>query len=199
MSHVMFITGSLRKDSYNTKLLEHLENFLPWDFTVDFLGSDALSLPLFNEDLEHEPQLRMKCEKLHARFSNAQGFLIATPEYNGLITAYLKNTIDWISRLSYTDESKVNPFLDKPTLLCCVSTGHRGGSQATSNARDLLAYVGANVIGGSICINHATKKFGHEQINLSESESAEVNFHMNRWLCHSTGKITEHLSVSPEI
>ena len=182
MSHVMFITGSLRQDSYNTKLLGHLESLLPWDFTVDFLGSDALSLPLFNEDQEHDPELRIECEKIHARFASAQGFLIATPEYNGLVTAYLKNTIDWVSRLSYIDESKVNPFLDKPTLLCSVSTGHRGGSHATSNARDLLAYVGANAIGGSVCINHATEKFDHEHINLSDSESAEVEFHMSRWL-----------------
>jgi NAD(P)H-dependent FMN reductase len=182
MSHVMLITGSLRQDSYNTKLLGHLESLLPWDFTVDFLGNDALSLPLFNEDLEHESQLRMECVNIHARFARAQGFLIATPEYNGLVSAYLKNTIDWISRLSYIDESKVNPFLDKPTLLCSVSTGHRGGSHATSNARDLLSYVGANAIGGSICINHAAEKFDQEHINFSESESAEVGFHMNRWL-----------------
>lgn len=182
MSHVMFITGSLRKNSYNSKLLGHLESLLPLDFTVDFLENDALSLPLFNEDLEHETQFRIECEKIHARFASAQGFLIATPEYNGLVTAYLKNTIDWISRLAYIDESKVNPFLDKPTLLCSVSTGQRGGSHATSNARDLFAYVGANAIGGSVCINHATEKFDHEQINLSESESAEVDFHLNRWL-----------------
>ena len=100
----------------------------------------------------------------------------------GLITAYLKNTIDWISRLSYTDSSKLNPFLDKPVLLCSVSTGHRGGSHAISNARDLLSYVGANAIGGSICINHANEKFHHENIQFSKAEFAEVEFHMNRWL-----------------
>jgi len=178
----MLITGSLRKNSCNTKLLRYLESLLPGNFTVDFLGSDALALPLFNEELENELEYKLECEKIHARFGSAQGFLIATPEYNGLITAYLKNTIDWVSRLSYIDSSKLNPFLDKPALLCSASTGHRGGSHATSNARDLLSYVGVNAIGGSICINHATEKFCHEKIQLSESEFAEVEFHMNRWL-----------------
>jgi len=67
-----------------------MKSLLPLNFTVDFLGSDALSLPLFNEDQEHDPELRIKCGNIHARFASAQGFLIATPEYNGLVTAYLK-------------------------------------------------------------------------------------------------------------
>jgi chromate reductase len=182
MSHVMFITGSLRQDSYNSMLLGYLETLLPWDYTVDSLGSDAVALPLFNEDIEADPSILAICHALHERFASAQGFLIATPEYNGQVTAYLKNTIDWVSRLSFTDETKVNPFLDKPVLLSSSSSGYRGGQLAVSSARDLMAYVGATVIGGAIGINNAVEKWMDSTFHPSEHEAAEISFHLSRWL-----------------
>jgi chromate reductase len=182
MSHVMFITGSLRQDSFNTKLLGYLETLLPWGYTVDFLGADAAALPLFNEDLEGDPDILAACHDIHARFASAQAFVIATPEYNGQVTAYLKNTIDWVSRLSFVDETKANPFLDKPVLLSSSTSGFRGGQLAASSARDLMAYVGATVIGGSIGIHHAVEKWMGSTFSPSEHEAAEISFHLSRWL-----------------
>ena len=72
MSHVMLITGSLRKNSCNTKLLKYLENFLPSNFTVDFLGSDALSLPLFNEDLENEIEYKLAFDLAEKKFRSCK-------------------------------------------------------------------------------------------------------------------------------
>lgn len=182
MSHVMFITGSLRQGSYNSKLLGYLETLLPWDYTVDFLGADAATLPLFNEDLETDPKILAACHSIHERFASAQGFLIATPEYNGQVTAYLKNTIDWVSRLSFVDETKMNPFLDKTVLLSSSTSGHRGGQLAANSARNLMAYVGATVIGGAIGINNAAEKWIGSTFQPSEHDAAEVNFHFGRWL-----------------
>lgn len=184
MAHVLFITGSLRKASYNSKLLEHFATHLPWDWTVDFLAQDAVSLPLFNEELENDRGMQALVESLHQRFSNADGFVIASPEYNGQVSAYLKNTIDWVSRLTYIDASKGNPFLDKPTLLSSASTSSRGGAVGISSARDLVAYVGASVIGGSICIGNAISKCSNGEFAPSDAEAAEIQFHLGRWLSH---------------
>ena len=182
MSNVLFITGSLRADSYNTKLLEHLENYLPFEISVDYLRHDAASLPLFNEELENIAEYRAECEMVYQRFLNARAFVVACPEYNGQVTAYLKNTIDWVSRLSYIDESKENPFLDKPILLCSVSKSARGGVLGIASARDLFSYVGASVIGGSICIGNAAEKFSTGHFDPSELEIEEIHFHLSRWV-----------------
>lgn len=182
MNQILLICGSLRRESYNLQLLRQLKQYLPSDLNVDEFESDSLNLPLFNEDLESQPQFQEMAALLHARILNAQGFIIASPEYNGHITAYLKNLIDWVSRLPYLDEKFNNPFLDKPILLCCASTGHTGGALGIASARDVLAYVGGLVLGGSISISDAASKWNGTHFNLSDQAQAMVAFHLHRFV-----------------
>jgi chromate reductase len=81
--------------------------------------------------------------------------LVASPEYNGQLTPYLKNIIDWVSRLAYIDPTFENPFVDKPILLCSASTGSSGGAMGIPSARALFGYVGAIVFGETLCVSYA--------------------------------------------
>ncbi len=118
-----------------------------------------VELPLFNEDIEGDARLRDKVAQLHRRFSSCRALIVAAPEYNGQMTAYLKNMIDWVSRLAYIDPNFANPFIDKPLLLCSASTGSSGGMAGIAHARALFGYVGALVLGGAICVPYAADKW----------------------------------------
>jgi NAD(P)H-dependent FMN reductase len=182
MSRVLLVPGSLRQGSYNRALLTHLASYLPQEMTVDVLEPSTVSLPLFNEDIEQQPATIASVRPVHAQLCAAEAFIIASPEYNGQVTAYLKNTIDWVSRMPYLSPDFDNAFLDKPILLCSASTGYSGGAVGLSSARLLLSYVGANVLGGSICIAHAHEKFDGLDFNFSPETNEMVAFHVHRFL-----------------
>jgi NAD(P)H-dependent FMN reductase len=184
MSRVLLVPGSLRRGSYNRALLDYLQTHLPDHATVDVLEPHSVLLPFFNEDLEQTPAVIEAVRPVHAQFCAADALIVASPEYNGQITGYLKNTIDWVSRLPYLSPHFDNAFLDKPTLLCSASTGHSGGAVGIGAARLLLAYVGANVLGGAICVSDVHDKFDGLSLALDEQTHEMVAFHMQRFGAH---------------
>lgn len=155
MSTLLMVSGSLRRDSLNARLLTELAERLDPAVTVDVLAPPSVGLPLFDQDQENDPCLRDRLAAIHARFLACDGIVVASPEYNGQPSAYLKNLVDWVSRLAYIDHAFANPFRDKPVLLCSASTGWSGGAVAIPSARALFGYVGSVVLGDTICIPHA--------------------------------------------
>ena len=157
--NILCISGSMRSGSYNAHLLGHLAAYLPPTSLQDVLLPQEANLPLFNEDSEGDLRVRQKVIELHRRFSDCRALIVAAPEYNGQMTAYLKNLIDWVSRLAYIDTRFSNPFIDKPLLLCSASTGSSGGMAGIAHGRALFGYVGALVMGGAICVPYAADKW----------------------------------------
>lgn len=155
MSRILILPGSLRRGAWSMQLALELADRLMGMVDVDVIEAESLSLPLFNEDLEEEPTTAARVMALHARFCSADGIILCTPEYNGQLPPVVTNMIDWVSRPAYRDASLANPFLDKPTLLCTVSTGGSGGALAIAHARALMGYVGAHVLGITLSIPHA--------------------------------------------
>ena len=114
-------------------------------------------MPLFDQDLENSQPILDAVKTLHERFNAADGVIVASPEYNGHVSPYLKNTFDWISRLSRLEAryAGVNPFRDKPVLLSSASTGWTGGVLGLQSARSILAYLGHLVVADQICVSNA--------------------------------------------
>ncbi|AWO00801.1 NAD(P)H-dependent oxidoreductase [Chitinophaga alhagiae] len=112
--HIVGLTGSLRKGSYNTSLLKTAMELLPEGVTAEI--ADFSNVPLYNADLDvgtrPEP-VRAFREVL----AGAQAILIVSPEYNYSIPGGLKNAIDWASR--GTDA----PLLHKPVALMGATQG----------------------------------------------------------------------------
>jgi NAD(P)H-dependent FMN reductase len=54
---------------------------------------------LYNEDFD-QPRLVAAAGRLRTEVESADALLLVTPEYNGTMSAALKNAIDWISRPS---------------------------------------------------------------------------------------------------
>jgi NAD(P)H-dependent FMN reductase len=152
---LLLIPGSQRTESFNARLLGDFALRLEGLCEVDLLWPGQVDLPLFNQDLETAPELVARVAALHRRIACSHGLIVASPEYNGQLTPYLKNLIDWVSRLAYIDAGCGNAFVDRPTLLCSASTGGSGGALAITHARALFGYVGCLVIGDTVCIPHA--------------------------------------------
>ena len=89
------ISGSLRRESHNSLLLENVRELLGDDVELEvFDGLKAV--PPFDEDDEVDPAPAV--ERLRDAIAGADAVLFATPEYNSSIPGQLKNAIDWASR-----------------------------------------------------------------------------------------------------
>lgn len=156
-STLLLFPASLRQHSHQRRLIDYLASLLEGRCQVDVLCSREVKLPLFNQDLEHVPEVSQAVRTLHQRFARADGIIVASPEYNGHVSPYLKNTVDWVSRLAHIDPhfASQNPFHNKPLLLTSASTGWTGGVLGLQAARSIFAYLGSLVVAAQICLPHA--------------------------------------------
>jgi chromate reductase len=135
--HVLGISGSLRRNSYNTALLRAAAELMPPEMTLEIF--DLSHLPMFTQDSEKpfpDPVV-----DLRTKLAQADALLIATPEYNGSISGALKNAIDWASR------APKQPLNGKPTAIIGASTGSFGTLRAQLHLRQILTHVGALTLG----------------------------------------------------
>jgi chromate reductase len=91
---IIALSGSLRKESYTTKLLQAFKKYAPSEVEMEILNISTL--PLINEDLE--ANLPQSVRDLYSAIRSADGALFATPEYNRSYSPVIKNAIDWGSR-----------------------------------------------------------------------------------------------------
>jgi chromate reductase len=135
---VLGISGSLRRDSHNSRLLRVAAELLPPG--VELEEFDALrEIPPFDADSEHDPGPAVLA--LKQALADADAVLIATPEYNHSIPGVLKNALDWVSR-----PIAENPMRGKPALVIGASTGMFGAVWAQAEARKVLGALGARVL-----------------------------------------------------
>ena len=155
---VLGISGSLRRDSYNTKLLREAGRLLPPGAElVEFDGLKAVAP--FDADDEAAPIPPRGVFELRAAIGDADALLIATPEYNHSIPGVLKNAIDWASRPKAEAALK-----NKPAAVIGTSTGMFGAVWAQAEARKVLAATGARVVDVELPVPHAEAAFAGDRL-----------------------------------
>jgi NAD(P)H-dependent FMN reductase len=90
-------SGSLRKQSFNTKLLKAAVDLLT-KAGHEVVWIDWSALPVLNEDLESPDGPPAPVKAFRDQLAAVDFVLISTPEYNHSIPGGLKNAIDWASR-----------------------------------------------------------------------------------------------------
>jgi chromate reductase len=139
--HVLGISGSLRRASYNRRLLEAAAECAPRGLAVS-IWDDLGSIPSFDADLEVAtaggPD---SVRRFREQVRSAQGLLIATPEYNWSFPGVLKNAIDWLSR-----PAPEEVLVDKPVAVIGASSGKWGTRLAQAALRQVLTATEAAVL-----------------------------------------------------
>ncbi len=148
MKKIVAISGSLRKDSYNTLLLKEIEKIIKEK--VEFELLDISTIPFFNEDIENDnyPEI----DYLKKKISEANLIIIATPEYNYSISGVLKNALDWFSRSGTV-------FVNKDIAIISASLSRFGGVRAQNHLRQILLGMNANVLNKELFISSASELF----------------------------------------
>lgn len=118
--HLVGISGSLRKASFNTMLLKAAAELLPESITIEMLS--IADLPVYNgdQDIPDRASRPEAVNKFRKILEEADGIVIASPEYNYSIPGGLKNAIDWASR------GVDSPLIGKHVSLMGATTGQWG-------------------------------------------------------------------------
>lgn len=137
--HILALSGSLRANSTNTRLLGAVASLLPTGMSVTLYdGLDAL--PHFSPDRDTDPAPPAVAD-LRARLQLADAVLICTPEYAFGIPGALKNALDWT-----VSSGSLNT---KPVAAIAASPLYSGGSNAHASLLLTLSALGAIVPEGS--------------------------------------------------
>lgn len=149
------IASSLRRGSFNRMLLHAATQVLPPDtqFTVFRLLGRAAP---FNEDWEADPA-PLAVAQLRELIADADGLLIATPEYNGSVPGQLKNAMDWASR-----PHRGSVLQGKPAAVISASARAGGGASAATDLRKVLTAAGASVIDAGLAVPRVFAQFTPE-------------------------------------
>jgi chromate reductase len=155
LTKILGISGSLRRGSYNTRLLEAAPELLPEGVELE-LFDGLKEVPPYDEDDDVEPAPD-PVARLRETIAGADAVLIATPEYNASVPGQLKNALDWASRPLMTNSMRF-----KPVAVAGASTGAFGAVWAQGELRKVLAAMGARVVEAEVAVGHAPTRFDEE-------------------------------------
>jgi len=128
---VLGIAGSLRRQSYNRGLIAAAREIARDGMAIE--TADLAPIPLYNADVEAQGD-PAPVAAFKAQIAAADALLIATPEYNHLLSGVLKNAIDWASR-----PVGKTVLRHKPVAIMGASGGLVGTARAQVALRQVLA------------------------------------------------------------
>jgi NAD(P)H-dependent FMN reductase len=144
-TRILALVGSLRSGSDNRRLAEAAVKLAPSGISVEIF--DGLGdIALYNQDGD-QPGAPTAPDRLRAEVQSADALLFVTPEYNGTMTAALKNAIDWISR-----PFGAGAITGKPVAVIGISHGQYGGVWAHDDARKSARIAGQTCSMTSSCL-----------------------------------------------
>lgn len=154
MAHVIGISGSLRRASFNSALLRAAQQLLPSGSQLDI--ASIRDIPLYDGDVEAQG-IPASVQNLKNSVMQADALLLVTPEYNNSMPGVLKNAIDWLSRPP-ADIAQV--FGNRPVAVMGATPGGFGTVLSQAAWLPTLRTLGTRPwFGGRVNIAHADKVF----------------------------------------
>lgn len=148
MNKILAFGGSNSSQSINYQLLYYVqEHCLP---EMELLDIRSWDLPLFGVDLEREIGSPDDIIRLYDKIQSCDILLIGSPEHNGNMTAFMKSTLDWLSR-------KDREFLNNCKVYIMGTSPGRGGAQ--NSLANLSRFV--ERVSGQVPESFSLPSFGH--------------------------------------
>jgi chromate reductase, NAD(P)H dehydrogenase (quinone) len=164
---IIALTGSLRRDSYNTRLGRLLVELAPDGVTVEL--ATLHGIPLYDGDLEEREGIPGAVSSLRDQIKACAGLILVTPEYNAGMPGVLKNGLDWLTR---PGEELKPTFGKRPTALAGATPGAWGTALAQSGALITLRQLGVNLFPDYLRISRAHEVFGEAGVEARQREQA---------------------------
>jgi chromate reductase len=182
---ILGISGSLRRQSYNSAALRAAVGLAPAGAVVEIFDLDGI--PIFNQDEESTPPARVV--ELKRRVREADAILFVTPEYNYSVPGVLKNAIDWASR-PYGD----NAWEGKPAAIMGASVGAIGTARAQYHLRQIFVFLNIFPVNQpEVMIGDAAQRFDAEGNLTDERKKDQI-----RELLRSLVELTRRLGPNAE-
>lgn len=164
MTTLLALSGSLRAGSLNTRIIRTLPALAPSGAAI--AQFELAELPFYNQDLDAEtvPDI---VAALRAAVSEADGLVIASPEYNHTYTAVIKNAIDWASR-----PLMKGAILGKTAMVICAGPGPGGGKHCLPALAGLLELLGCRIV-ASVGVAAAHEKLAPESDQIIDADLAD--------------------------
>ncbi len=151
---VLVFGASLRSGSLNERLAALAATFVQEHGAIaDRAAMADFDCPSYNADVERETGVPAGAQRLRDRLVASDAFVIASPEYNASMPGYLKNAIDWVSRI------RPQPFNGRQGMLLSASPSMAGGNRGLWSLRVPLEHLGARMYPDMFSLAQAHQAF----------------------------------------
>lgn len=176
-------SASLRNESLNYKLIRQIATSIEsqGDHNVMVINLNDFELPFYNGDIEKETGLPQNAKKFKDILNHMDGLVISCPEYNGGISAVMKNFIDWVSRKGDDAEPKL-AFKNKIAYVTCATTSQGGGKRGLNVLRMILTNVGVKVATSQFGLATADQYFNADGDLTNEKLKKDLNQSVGEFL-----------------
>lgn len=138
MKNIIAFSGSNSSSSINEQVLNYVVKVAGEAEVIQLMDYE---IPMYSIDLEQSSGVPADIIVLQEKIMLADAVIMTTPEHNGLMPAFFKNILDWLSRTG------VKYLENKPVIVMSVSPGGGGGQNAGDYVQKIIGYAGANVVG----------------------------------------------------
>jgi len=151
---VLVFAASLRSGSLNEPLAALAAAVVREHGAIaDRAAMADFDCPSYDADVERETGVPAGAQRLRDRLVAADGFIVASPEYNASMPGYLKNAIDWVSRI------RPQPFNGRQGMLLSASPSMAGGNRGLWSLRVPLEHLGARLYPDMFSLAQAHRAF----------------------------------------
>jgi chromate reductase, NAD(P)H dehydrogenase (quinone) len=176
---VLAFAGSTRKDSYNKKLVQEAAAIARKSgASVTVIDLKEYPIPLYDGDAEAAEGMPANAKRLRDLMIASDDIIIASPEYNGSVSAVLKNALDWVSRSEDGSPSR-SAFKGKKFAIMSTSPGMGGGARGLVHLTDIIEGIGGIVIKKKVVVPDGYKAYDEngslENSKVEQELQEEIN------------------------
>lgn len=171
---IVAFAGSLREHSYSKRVVKTaIKGAESAGAEVTYIDLRDFPMPIYNADDHEKNGFGENALKFQKLLQAHDGFLIASPEYNGSMSGALKNAIDWASRAS--DEYKMGEvFKGKVAAIMTESPGVFGGIRCLGHLRGVLSILLVNVLPSEIAVGKVHEMFDGNDETMKDAKMKKI-------------------------